>query len=333
MAEAIRLHLRQQEEADASTTIGRVEGSTEERPSEPPGSSDGVRYGIIPLAALWPSIFGSTNEQQPTATIPAREPEVAAQAPNEDIGVDRAVEFEEGEWDMPDVPDDDEIYVWRDSFSRPHRSATDLASARMENARTRNKGCCTSVPGVNWIIKNVPVGIYWPSWLFSVSVLVFVVIDALSLVTGRLLVSIVGSYLLVSPGVCLRQSGVHLSPFLSRLTLFHAATLPIVATWGNRVWHSLMVSPIALFLTLSCSAYERWQKYKDDRKRTKALASIAKTERFRGQVGTTCAICLCEMRQGCSVRKICSQGHVFHTECIDQWLGVRLTCPLCVEHV
>jgi hypothetical protein len=43
---------------------------------------------------------------------------------------------------------------------------------------------------------------------------------------------------------------------------------------------------------------------------------------------TTCAICLTRLQEGDVVGNI-SCGHVFHKECLKDWLPRRNTCPLC----
>ena len=42
-----------------------------------------------------------------------------------------------------------------------------------------------------------------------------------------------------------------------------------------------------------------------------------------------CAVCLGEMEDGELGRLLPARRHVFHVECIDTWLGVSSTCPVC----
>ena len=42
-----------------------------------------------------------------------------------------------------------------------------------------------------------------------------------------------------------------------------------------------------------------------------------------------CAVCLCEFEDTETLRLIPKCDHVFHPECIDEWLGSHTTCPVC----
>ena len=45
-----------------------------------------------------------------------------------------------------------------------------------------------------------------------------------------------------------------------------------------------------------------------------------------------CAICISEFNEGEEVRNL-PCGHMFHIGCIDEWLGLNVTCPLCKQDV
>ncbi|XP_074577885.1 RING-H2 finger protein ATL40-like [Curcuma longa] len=47
------------------------------------------------------------------------------------------------------------------------------------------------------------------------------------------------------------------------------------------------------------------------------------------EVAAECAVCLGVMEEGERARTLPNCGHVFHLGCIDTWLGVHSTCPLC----
>ncbi|XP_057452994.1 RING-H2 finger protein ATL39-like [Lotus japonicus] len=55
-------------------------------------------------------------------------------------------------------------------------------------------------------------------------------------------------------------------------------------------------------------------------------AEAATTE---GTNQTECVICLTAFQEDESVRKLHSCKHIFHTCCIDKWLGSQTGCPLC----
>ncbi|KAG4136227.1 hypothetical protein ERO13_D08G268000v2 [Gossypium hirsutum] len=58
-------------------------------------------------------------------------------------------------------------------------------------------------------------------------------------------------------------------------------------------------------------------------------------------VSDTCAVCLCELKEGDDVRELRNCCHVFHQDCIDRWAGYdhdhdhddgddnHKTCPVC----
>ncbi|BAH93561.1 Os06g0534900 [Oryza sativa Japonica Group] len=48
-----------------------------------------------------------------------------------------------------------------------------------------------------------------------------------------------------------------------------------------------------------------------------------------GGGGVLCAVCLEDLRGGEMVRRLPACGHLFHEDCVDVWLRVRRTCPLC----
>ncbi|OAY62885.1 RING-H2 finger protein ATL68-like [Ananas comosus] len=43
----------------------------------------------------------------------------------------------------------------------------------------------------------------------------------------------------------------------------------------------------------------------------------------------TCSICLCEYREGEMLRMMPDCRHYFHLPCIDAWLGLNASCPVC----
>ncbi|GJN06422.1 hypothetical protein PR202_ga24151 [Eleusine coracana subsp. coracana] len=51
--------------------------------------------------------------------------------------------------------------------------------------------------------------------------------------------------------------------------------------------------------------------------------------RRRGVADAECAVCLGDLDEGQTVRRIPECGHVFHRECIDVWLATNASCPVC----
>ncbi|KAK4253587.1 hypothetical protein QN277_010240 [Acacia crassicarpa] len=47
------------------------------------------------------------------------------------------------------------------------------------------------------------------------------------------------------------------------------------------------------------------------------------------QNGTTCPICLCEYSESETMRMMPQCGHHFHLKCIDEWLRINWSCPVC----
>jgi len=48
-----------------------------------------------------------------------------------------------------------------------------------------------------------------------------------------------------------------------------------------------------------------------------------------GKEALECAVCLCEFEDSETLRLIPKCDHVFHPECIDEWLSSHTTCPVC----
>ena len=54
--------------------------------------------------------------------------------------------------------------------------------------------------------------------------------------------------------------------------------------------------------------------------------------RYSGPSNTFCSICQGGLMRGIRVTKLRCQ-HLFHTDCIDQWLSIKKVCPVCMEEV
>lgn len=72
----------------------------------------------------------------------------------------------------------------------------------------------------------------------------------------------------------------------------------------------------------------------EDATKTVALVATAVEgdEQVKIDVGQRCLVCLCEFEAKEVARKLVKCNHLFHKECIDQWLTTgRNSCPLCRE--
>ncbi|KAG0483151.1 hypothetical protein HPP92_011235 [Vanilla planifolia] len=49
----------------------------------------------------------------------------------------------------------------------------------------------------------------------------------------------------------------------------------------------------------------------------------------KGEGDSTCAICLCDYREAEMLRMMPDCGHFFHLMCIDAWLRLHPSCPVC----
>ncbi|CAI9100436.1 OLC1v1037545C1 [Oldenlandia corymbosa var. corymbosa] len=60
---------------------------------------------------------------------------------------------------------------------------------------------------------------------------------------------------------------------------------------------------------------------------TDRLPTVARDRMMAG--GGCCAVCMEGFKSGGAGGKQVPCGHVFHANCIDRWLSVQNSCPLC----
>ena len=48
-------------------------------------------------------------------------------------------------------------------------------------------------------------------------------------------------------------------------------------------------------------------------------------EHFQGE----CSICLFEYDKNNKIVKLNKCNHIFHKDCINKWIGIKNTCPMC----
>ncbi|KAH0722190.1 hypothetical protein KY285_004807 [Solanum tuberosum] len=56
---------------------------------------------------------------------------------------------------------------------------------------------------------------------------------------------------------------------------------------------------------------------------------LGESLRLPGLNALTCPICLVEYSAGDSIRLIPMCQHCFHVQCVDEWLKMKSTCPVC----
>ncbi|KAL9246647.1 hypothetical protein vseg_020155 [Gypsophila vaccaria] len=57
--------------------------------------------------------------------------------------------------------------------------------------------------------------------------------------------------------------------------------------------------------------------------------TLGESKRLPKTSDGTCPICLCEYQSMETLRSIPECNHYFHADCIDEWLRMNATCPLC----
>lgn len=58
---------------------------------------------------------------------------------------------------------------------------------------------------------------------------------------------------------------------------------------------------------------------------------LGESRRIPGPNDSTCPICLSEYLSRDTIRCIPECKHCFHAECIDEWLRMNTTCPVCLN--
>ena len=108
------------------------------------------------------------------------------------------------------------------------------------------------------------------------------------------------------------------------------------------LWYTLVLSPyLSALLFLPVIIYESYMKKDSMRNKKldkhyliKAMPSIVFSKKLFKDVvaqGQECIICLDEFKDGEDyvTPMACDARHVFHSNCIQEWLGNKQNCPLC----
>ncbi|KAI3721729.1 hypothetical protein L2E82_32747 [Cichorium intybus] len=59
------------------------------------------------------------------------------------------------------------------------------------------------------------------------------------------------------------------------------------------------------------------------------LKGETNTDSYADNYGSDCSICLADYKPADVIRLLPECGHLFHLSCIDTWLKVHPTCPVC----
>ncbi|KAL1826486.1 hypothetical protein DCAR_0205581 [Daucus carota subsp. sativus] len=59
------------------------------------------------------------------------------------------------------------------------------------------------------------------------------------------------------------------------------------------------------------------------------MTVLGESKRLPKPCDATCAICLSEYKPSETLRTIPECNHYFHSDCIDEWLQLNTTCPVC----
>ncbi|WOG86377.1 hypothetical protein DCAR_0205580 [Daucus carota subsp. sativus] len=59
------------------------------------------------------------------------------------------------------------------------------------------------------------------------------------------------------------------------------------------------------------------------------MTVLGESKRLPKPSDSTCAICLSEYKPNDTLRTVPECNHYFHSHCIDEWLKLNATCPVC----
>ncbi|CAB4064834.1 RNF139 [Lepeophtheirus salmonis] len=87
-----------------------------------------------------------------------------------------------------------------------------------------------------------------------------------------------------------------------------------------------MMMGIHAYFNIWCEAINGWESFRKRRTASTKLSSLViASERLVKSRNDVCAICLMEMK----VARVTSCDHLFHSHCLQRWIYVENTCPLC----
>ncbi|PNT03960.2 hypothetical protein POPTR_014G098200v4 [Populus trichocarpa] len=102
------------------------------------------------------------------------------------------------------------------------------------------------------------------------------------------------------------------------LMIWHARRNAVSNTQRNTATATVSPRPTILVMGLDESTIESFDKL-----------VLGESKRLPGPNGSTCAICLSEYNSKETLRMIPECKHCFHADCVDEWLRMNGTCPVC----
>lgn len=83
--------------------------------------------------------------------------------------------------------------------------------------------------------------------------------------------------------------------------------------------------------TFTCSLYNPWKANYILTVKKDIPTILYKTENFTQK---NCVICLKEFKEAAKISQLeCHMSHIFHTECLRQWLSYNCCCPICRQPI
>lgn len=121
--------------------------------------------------------------------------------------------------------------------------------------------------------------------------------------------------------------------------MWHQDSVLMLIRDSNGVVSPVRPSHLALMLReddFNSEDYEALLALDQELPRVKNLSAsedvIAKlpTQTLQLNLGENCCICLDQMRKGDTIKTMTCDKHKFHANCLDDWLHVKASCPLCL---
>lgn len=88
--------------------------------------------------------------------------------------------------------------------------------------------------------------------------------------------------------------------------------------WNTHIPSTISLEPIPFVMGLDGATIEKYPK-----------TLLGESGRLLKPNDNTCAICLSEYEPKETLRSIPECNHYFHADCIDEWLKMNGTCPVC----